>query len=222
VGTRERIELAAGWAEWDRDSFVRVGARAVPQRIDVTFPSSPDGWPSLHLTIEVRRGSPQCTELTIRSDPEGREVRGVDYRAVKLEEWVDEICALASMDVVKTKDGGTVFRASVHRSLRTARGETVDASLPELARMLDDESGEEEFRRDRKAIAVARSGARRTVTDELLRSVAKVYRDNITDRPVEHVRAAFRPASYRTAARYVQLARAKGFLPKTKQGKVSG
>lgn len=223
MATRERIELAAGWAEWDRDSFVQVGSRAVPQRIDVDFPSTPDGWPSLHLTIEVRRGAPHCTELTIRADPNGREVRGVDYRAVRLEEWVDEISALASMDVVTAKDGTITFRKSVDRAMRTADpDEVVSATLAEFARILSDDTGEKEFRAARKAIARARSGARRTVTDDLLRSVAAVYLENVADRPVEHVQAAFRPASYRTAARYVQLARAKGYLPATTQGKVSG
>jgi hypothetical protein len=222
VESRERIELPAGWAEWDRGSFVQVGDRAVPQRIEVTFPSSPDGWPSLHMTIEVRRGAPHCTELTIRAHPDGREVRGVDYRAVDLENWVDTIAAEASMDVVTADDGTTVFRRSLNRALRSSgAGEAIDASLPEFARMLRDDSGEKESRQARKTIKSARSGARRIVTDDVLRKVAEVYRENVADRPVEAVGGAFR-TTHRTAARYVQRAREQGFLPPTTQGKVSG
>ena len=50
-----------------------------------------------------------------------------------------------------------------------------------------------------------RSWARRTVTDELLRMVSEVYRQNLTDRWVEAVASAF-STGYRTVARYVQTA----------------
>jgi len=223
---RERINLAAGWAEFDRGSEVQVGDRAIPQRIDVTMPSTPDGWPSLHLTIEVRKGAPQCTELTIRAHPEGREVRGVDIRAVRLEAWVDEIAAVASMDVVTLDDGSTVFSKSINRAMAgAAPGEVVNttpgAAIAELRRYLADEGGEDEIRQAKKGIQHARSAARRTVTDELLRQVAEVYRANLKDRPGEAVRAAFW-VHPRTAARYIRAARDKGFLPDTTRGKVTG
>jgi len=201
VKTRERIELTIGWAEWDRDSFVQVGDRAIPQRIDVTLPSTADKWPSLQMTIEVRDGAPHCTELTMRAHPEGREVRGVDIRAVRLEDWVDNVTSEAAMDVVTAEDGSMIFRRS-------------------LASVMNGGKAEQEFREARKAMRNARSGARRTVTDDLLRQVADIYRLNVTDRPVEAVQGAF-GTSHRTAARYVQTARDKGFLPPTTRGKVS-
>ena len=218
---RERIELAAGWAEWDRGSFVQIGDRAIPQRIDVTMPSTPDGWPSLHLTIEVRKGAPHCTELTIKAQAEGREIRGVDIRAVRLEAWVDEIAAVASMDVVTTDDGSTVFRKSVNRALAGASsGEVVNVTTnAELGRYLADEGGEDEIRQAQKVIQHARS--RRTISDDLLRQVAEVYRANLKDRPGEAVRAVFW-VHPRTAARYIRAARDRGFLPETTRGKVTG
>jgi len=221
---RERIELAVGWAEWDRarESFVQVGDRAVPQRIDAVFEGTADKGPSLHMTIEMRRGAPHCTELTIKAHPEGREVRGVDYRAVQLEKWVDEITALASMDVVTADDGSTVFSRSINRALAgAAPGEVVNATLTEMARYHADEGGEQEFAQASKTIKEARSGSRRRLTDELLKQVAEIYRANLNDRPGEAVQAAYWVCP-RQAARYIRAARDKGFLPPTTQGKVTG
>ncbi|HEY0870544.1 MAG TPA: hypothetical protein VGD55_09100, partial [Acidothermaceae bacterium] len=57
----------------------------------------------------------------------------------------------------------------------------------------------------------ARRSGRRRVTPDLLVRVAAVHADH-ADRPVEAVQDAFQTA-YRTAARYVQLARAQGLIP---------
>jgi len=174
------------------------------------------------MTIEVRKGVPRCTELTIKAEPKGREVRGVDIRAVKLEKWVAEIAAVASMDAVTSDDGSTVFRRSLNRALAGAEpGEVVNATFTEWKRMNADELGEVEFSHAHEVVKSARSQARRTVTDELLRQVAEVYRANLKDRPGEAVRAAFW-VHPRTAARYIRAARDKGFLPDTTRGKVTG
>ena len=61
------------------------------------------------------------------------------------------------------------------------------------------------------------SGRRRTVTPELLQTVAEVYRQHF-DKPTEAVRRSF-GVSHRTAARYVQQARVAGHLPETDPGK---
>ena len=221
---RERIEFAAGWAEWDRDreSFVQVGDRAVPKRIDAVFEGTADKGPTLHMTIEMRRGAPHCTELTIRAHPEGREVRGADLRAVRLEGAVDDLAAVASVDVVTADDGSTVFRRSLNRALRTAApGEVLNATLAEFSRQVADEDGEHELAQATKTIKEARSGSRRRLTDELLTQVAEIYRANLNDRPGEAVQAAYWVCP-RQAARYIRAARDKGFLPPTTQGKVTG
>lgn len=49
------------------------------------------------------------------------------------------------------------------------------------------------------------------VTDELLRQVAQVYRDNINDNPTTAV-AHHTGGAHRTAVLYVQQARQAGFL----------
>lgn len=72
-------------------------------------------------------------------------------------------------------------------------------------------------RGSRKVIEHARKAGRRKVTQELLRKTAEVYRENIATKPLEAVRDEF-DVSYRTAARYVELCRSDGLLPKTHKG----
>ena len=197
---RERIYFEQGWADCDPER-VEIGDRAIPRRVEATFPSTEDRWPALHLVIEARAGVPQCVELTLKAHPEGREVRDVDFRHIRLEDWVETITAEAAMEIVTAENGARLYRKTLSSGERSA-------------------VAEDEARRARKTISQARQGARRRVTDDLLRNVGKVYRSNVPGKPVEAVAAAY-ATSHRTAARYVQLARKKGFLPPTTQGKVS-
>jgi hypothetical protein len=77
----------------------------------------------------------------------------------------------------------------------------------------------EQYRTDIERV-VRRSRRRNTVTDDFLRDVARVYRANADSAPVDAVRDTFGPIAYSTAARYVKLARDRGFLPQTSAGKV--
>ena len=77
----------------------------------------------------------------------------------------------------------------------------------------------EQYRADVERV-VRRSRRRNTVTDDFLRDVARVYRANADSAPVEAVRETYGPVGYSTAARYVKLARDRGFLPPTTAGKV--
>lgn len=189
---RGRVELAYGHADYDLMDLARVGDRLVPKRIDVYFPSA-DDLPELRMTIEVKGGVPKCVDVAISAKPDGREVRTVDLRAVRLEDWLEDIVAATSAEIVSTEGGLTTARVKV---------------------------GEDAHRAAVSTIRAARQGSRRTVTDDLLQSVADVYRENINDRPVEAVQRAF-GTSYRTAARYVQLARPR-YLPATTPGKKKG
>jgi hypothetical protein len=58
----------------------------------------------------------------------------------------------------------------------------------------------------------------RTRGDAELREVARVYRENVGDRPREAVAAAM-GLELRTASRRIEAARRKGYLPPTTQGK---
>jgi hypothetical protein len=196
---RQRIYFEQGWADGD-PRWIEVGDRAIPRRIDVTFPSTEERWPALHLVIEARSGVPQCTELVVRADPQGREVRDLDFRHIRLDDWIETIVAEFAMEAFTAEDGTRLWRKSI--SSGGSRSAEVDAQT----------------RAARKAIGQARKGARRKMTDELLGRVAVIYRDNLDNRPVEAVSGAL-GVQHRTAARYVQLARAQGLLPRTTQGK---
>jgi len=56
-----------------------------------------------------------------------------------------------------------------------------------------------------------RRESRRHVTDDVLREVAQIYRDNVDGNPTAAV-ARHTGRAHRTAALYVQKAREKGFL----------
>jgi hypothetical protein len=73
---------------------------------------------------------------------------------------------------------------------------------------------------DRSALAdITRSRAGRPrISREHLKKVAEVYRRHFDKRPTEAVARAF-GVKHRTAARYVQQARAAGYLPDTDPGK---
>ena len=60
--------------------------------------------------------------------------------------------------------------------------------------------------------------ARRRIDDELLRSVARIYRANIRHAPTGAVARTF-GVRQRMASVYVDRARERGFLPPTTQGR---
>jgi len=179
---RRRIPLDVGWADCDATHSVQVGDRRVPRTIEVTFPGA-DGQPSLEMTLDSSSGVPRCTDLRISAQPGGREVRTTDLRSVAIEDWL-EVIVSAAAEVVVSRDGTTT---TTTRALSDAERK---ASL--------------------STIRDARRSARRRVTPDLLERVATVYRQH-DSRPVEAVQAAY-GTSYRTAARYVQMARQQGFL----------
>jgi hypothetical protein len=61
---------------------------------------------------------------------------------------------------------------------------------------------------------------RNVLTDDFLKEVARVYRANADSAPIEAIREAW-PSAHSTAARWVRLARDRGYLPHTTQGKAS-
>ena len=69
----------------------------------------------------------------------------------------------------------------------------------------------------RKHVRDALAGSPRTMTAGHLRTVAKVYRDNIAEQPTQAVARAF-DVPHRTAARWVARAREAGQLPPTRPG----
>lgn len=188
---RVRVDLEMGWIEYDPVARpVRIGDRLFPPSVDVVFPGAPDQ-PRLSMHLSVIGGFPQCRTLTIEAKDGVREVRTTDLRAVPIDSWVEQLYGLVASVVVSEGDRET---ASVITSDPAARRQT------------------------EKQIQQARTASRRKITNDLLREVAAVYRANVDERPVEAVRAAF-GVSYRSAAGYVERARAAGHLPATTPGK---
>lgn len=70
----------------------------------------------------------------------------------------------------------------------------------------------------RRAIRTSRQSARRKVTDDVLRGVARIYRENLDNNPTEAVRAHLGVAD-RTARLYVRRAREAGHLGPALRGK---
>jgi hypothetical protein len=70
----------------------------------------------------------------------------------------------------------------------------------------------------RRAYRSKRADTRRKITDELLREVAALYRDNLDSGPWRAITERYK-VSRATAGRYVMLARQAGHLPPTTPGK---
>ncbi len=69
----------------------------------------------------------------------------------------------------------------------------------------------------RRAYRSKRTDTRRKITDELLREVAALYRDNVDSGPWSAIAERFK-VSRATVGRYVMLARQAGYLPPTTPG----
>jgi hypothetical protein len=104
---------------------------------------------------------------------------------------------------------------SVRRDLTTMSEQAfscvVRASEQQFPGLVDDAQA-------RRAYQSGRARSRRKVTDELLREVAALYRDNIGSGPWQAITERFK-VSRATAGRYVMLARQAGHLPQTTPGK---
>lgn len=181
-----RLDLIFGWAEWSPSDIVTVGDRMVPRVIDVMAPGgSDDLQPSLCMTIEMVDGVPLISKIEIARRDQGRGVQSQDLRAVRLDSWVEDIVTAASSRVVSTDEPAFVTLVN---------------------------SWAENDLGARKAVRAMRRTGRRKVDTKLLTKVAEVYRlHSEPGKPVRAVELAF-GTSYRSAARWVQLARKEGLL----------
>jgi hypothetical protein len=151
------------------------------------------------LEVEVDPdGVPECRDVRLVSVGAGRSVRARDLRTVKLDDLIEAGFGLA----VLQPDGLT----------ERVRLRGTDAS--DL--LTGSTSGESQT-----AVVALRRRRReknRTISDDLLREVAKIYRDNLDRGPTQAVGERF-SKSPSTAALYVKLARDAGFLGAAIRGK---
>jgi hypothetical protein len=182
---RAHLELVFGWAEWIESDQVTVGDRVVPRSIEVFAVGGAESTePILRLLITIVDGVPRCSLLSLERRDSGRGIQGSDLRAIRLDDWVEEIVAAASWHVRSVENGEVHAAAS------------------------DDEQA---MAAARRAVREMQRSARRKMTPELLAKVAKVYRDDKTGKPSKEVEKAF-GVSKRTAARWVSLARKDNLL----------
>lgn len=152
------------------------------------FESDGHDEPNHYVRIEIRNEVPQVVELGWRSRDSQREVRQKDIRDYQVASAID---VLYGMVVIEMRDGKPVLNLGTE--------------------------GSEQDRAIRKFLNESLKG-RRTLTSELARQVAEVYRANIDQAPTAAVAKTF-GVKLRQASSYVQDARQRGYLPPTKQGK---
>jgi len=169
--------------------LVQVGHVRMPKTFTANLSEDDDGAPDVALTFEVRSGVPECREVNIRATDDGREVKCSGLAGVRVEDILEAALRDLMLDI----------------QIRTAG---------ELPDWLDTEPGRTAVSESRKA----RVGRKVTVTDELLREVAEVYRANVAGHPTAAVADHFDKA-HRTAALYVKRARGRGFLGAALKGK---
>jgi len=177
-----------------------LGKNRVPKwiELDTTGGAGPD----MRVRVEVRDGSPEVVELGWKVRPGQREVRQKDLRGVDVAKLAVDLyasCFEERHPFPKGPDGEfpdddqlDEWAAQVRKSRQAARN------------FLDRQ------RRPRE---------HRAINDDLLRSVAEVYRANVNKRAPTQAVAKHFGVGNRMASTYVQKARERGLLPPTIRGK---
>jgi hypothetical protein len=170
-----------------------VGQMQMPARFTLHLFDHDSGGPNIDLTWEVRDGVPECADVHITRSEGGHEIRVSGLAGVRIEDCLE--IALRRMLWVRVDGSGV-------------------PEPPDKTHWFD-------FGRGREAVAQTRTvrAARKVkITDDVLREVADVYRDNISDKPTEAVAEHF-GKQHRTAALYIKRARERGFLGAAIRGK---
>jgi len=148
--------------------------------------------PDIHVRLELRDGSPRVVELSWKAQPGQTEIRRKHLRQIDLDKFVTDL--VVSMIEKPVPAGLSLTNKADIDQLREAR------------------------RKARKFVERQRlPRERRKMTDEFLRNVAEVYRENISGAPTKTVGETFNVQS-RQASKYVDAARQRGYLPKTVRG----
>jgi hypothetical protein len=181
--------LRGGRAWWDDLARpVKVRDRLVPEAIVVDLYGDGEQ-PSLRMKIEVRQGVPVCAELRLTAQPNGREIRPKDLRAVRIDSWIEQVVGL--LPTYEEPEPGVIH-----------------GSKPTPA---DRENAQRATRRARRN--TPRRPGRPKVPSDRLHKTADLYRRHADGgRPLQII-ADVLEVSDRTAARYVDKCRSDGLLP---------
>jgi hypothetical protein len=154
----ERVVGAVRW--WEDEVQRKLGSTRVPGEFEVIVAPA-KSTPVIHLTVEILKQVPRCTEVVVKVDGTGAEILAKHLKEIRLNDWIEVAIANVAREVIPIKPG-----ASLRALSRTPRGQ----------------------RSAKQAISVARS--RSKITPEFLADVAEVYRQNF-DKPVVAVERAF-------------------------------
>ncbi len=178
-----RLDIDAGWIEFDTSEVVRVGDHHAPARLNVHLEGGLDE-PAVDLVIETTGGVPQCVDVQFHAKPD-RGVRGEDLRALAVDRWLRAVVPFVAERVTVTEGGRVVVSMGPGDPL--AFDEAV------------------------QALRAARKGKRRRLTPEDLDRVAQTHQSAPSGDRTRTVATTFY-VSTRTAERYVQQAREAGLL----------
>ncbi|MFI9505618.1 hypothetical protein [Nocardia sp. NPDC052566] len=151
--------------------------------------------PSWYARIELRDGIPELVDFGLKSLPGQRGIKQKDLR---------DASVAAAVEMLYPAFVLMVDQQAIGHSPEPVGTTGTDSAAYHATRR---------FVEQRRA-----SAGKRRVTDELLRRVAEVYRENIDHAPTAAVGRIF-GVKTRMASTYVQKARERGYLPKTQPGK---
>jgi hypothetical protein len=150
---------------------------------------------TVEMDIATLDGAPVCNALRVFRHPDRPSLSGHELRRFPIAEWVRYACSMVGVG----NQGGV--------------------------QTTSEEWQTEAYRADvERVVPQARRRSRNTITDEFLREVARTYRANADSAPIDVIREVHGQGgyvAYGTAARWVRLARERGFLPPTTQGRVA-
>lgn len=177
-----------------------VGERRVPKWIELTTIGG--AGPDMRARVEIRDGSPEVVELGWKVRPGQREIRQKDLRDIDIAKLAIDLyasCFEERFPFPKAPDGEFPTDGQLDEWAAQQR------SAKQAARNFVDRQ-----RRPRE---------QRVMTEDLLRTVAEVYRANINKRAPTQAVAQHFGVGNRRASTYVQKARESGLLPATIRGK---
>ena len=145
---------------------------------------------TIELGLDIEDEAPVCDVIRLQRHPERPSLNGSELRRLPLRDMITF----------------AVAQAAHTRRASSSEGTSVwgPATEHQMAAIGPD---------------ISRRARRNSVTDDLLRDVARVYQANVEHQPREAVRETF-TVSAASASRYIKLARQRGFLgPAPRAGK---
>lgn len=178
------------------DTTETIAGTPVPTWVEITTSGGVE--PDRYVRVELRDGAPQLVKLAWTSHPDQREIRQKHYRDLDLTALVTDVVSGAFwIAPERPADPLLTYQEQTRRYV-----EQIRTSKRMAAKFIERQRRPQGYR---------------AITDDLLRSVADVYRSSIDHAPRKAVALHFQ-VTERMASTYVEQARKKGLLPPTKQG----